>query len=175
MTDRTQEEAAREGERAAIRDLLHRFSRAVDRKRWSDIEAISFPDARFDYGAFQGDAAQLINWMQERHVHIERSAHLVGSTLVEFAGDRALCETYVMASQRIANPAFPSGHMDVLATGRYIDVFRKDGAWRLEQRSFVLDNSIASEAPAGDPGPMRMGRRDDADLLWTERTRLGIV
>ena len=98
--------------------------------------------------------------------------HLVANHLVEFAGSRALSETYGMA----VHWGTPSDRHDLNFTSgfRYVDVVEKRaGEWRILER-YAYREWTRSDAnlfiPREGPGPT--GRRDRDDSVYRLRSRL---
>ena len=74
------------------------------------------------------------------HERLDQTFHSIANqwTEVEVEGDSALGETYVIAASTSRDTG--EGSSDTLTGGRYIDQFeRRDGAWKIAERSFVLD------------------------------------
>ena len=72
----------------------------------------------------------------------------------------------------------PGVGIDMLTSSRYVDRFeRRDGEWRIARRSLIPDWKQLSEVPRDAPQPnpeWTVGRRDKQDLVYRERTELGI-
>ena len=167
----------------AIRDVLARYARGVDRRDWDLVRAAFHPDARDDHGAYRGDIEGLIEWVARRHASIDQSMHFLGNCLIEFANaDRALVETYYVAYLRLGPDAHESrrmllgdtaepGYTDVAVLGRYIDRFeRRAGAWRIGRRINVYEGTRAQAVhdPSHDP-QHDWAARDSSDKLYTMR------
>src|SRR5438477_5687004 len=87
----------------AIRDVLCRYCRGVDRRDWSLVRGAFHPDAYDDHGVYRGNVDGFIDFLAERHAFVTMSMHHIGNVLVEFSGpDRAMAETYCLAFQRYA-------------------------------------------------------------------------
>jgi hypothetical protein len=168
-------------DKQAIRDVLARYARGVDRRDWNLIRAAFHPDARDDHGAYRGDVEGLIKWVERRHASIDQSMHFLGNCLVEFADDdRALVETCYVAFLRLGPDAHESrrmllgdaseaGDTDLAVLGRYIDRFeRRDGDWRIARRINVYEGTRAQAVrdPSRDP-QHDWATRDRSDKLYT--------
>jgi hypothetical protein len=158
-----------------IQDALKRYSRGVDRGDWDLVRSTYHRDATDEHGDFTGSVDGLIEWLDERFAGCDNSMHLLGNCLIEFAGPHlALVETYFV-SRRLRPPAGDeckiAGRHDAMcreAWGRYVDRFeRRDGEWRVAQRTVVIEASSTSLALGGvRTSPLRWGRRDRSDRLY---------
>ena len=175
VEDRTDRKLENEQDKSEIREIIYRLARAIDRMDWDSIIALSDSDTFYDYGAYKGNAAGLVAWMVERHENVFRSTHHIGNILADFGNDAALVETYVNSIQTVPSPTDQTQLINVLACARYIDEFRHiGGEWRLKSRHVLIDNQVISPALASLPATLNEGRRDGEDMLWRERSRLGI-
>lgn len=164
----------REQDEAQIREIIYRLARSIDRMDWEGVKAVSDADTCYDYGVYKGDAAGLVGWMSERHKNVFRSSHVIANILIEFSGNSALAETYVNSIQTVPSGADSAQQLNILSWARYIDEFQNvGGRWRLKLRTVLLDNQVSTAAHPL-PGGLKEGRRDWDDMLWTERSRLGL-
>lgn len=191
MTE-VEERLARIEAHREISDVVFKFCRAADRSDLAAIAPLFHEDAFDNHAFYEGDVSGLVEWMRNRHRNILFASHNVSNVLIEFAGpDRALVESRVTACIRY-NPeggaAFAKAAgmalavercIDVLAFGRYIDVFeRRDGDWKIASRRCVPDQSIFFEVPDGTDitSPVTiMPRRDQDDLVFRLRRELGLA
>ena len=160
-----------------IRDVLHRYSRGVDRGDWELLRGSYHADAFDDHGPYKGDVPGLIDWLKDRFADVEDSTHFLGQTLVVFTGaDCALAETYFL-SRRLLPPTPEQstrlGSEDMVCRevwGRYADEFERRGRqWAVSRRVVVIDARYTSPALGGrrsDDGYTTWGLRsqDDASL-----------
>jgi len=184
--------SARIADRMEIQDVIYRWCRAVDRLDFDAMRTVFHPDAVDHHGPFDGPVEDLIEWIRSRHRGIPFSMHQVGNMLIEFAGsDVALVETYVRTTQRY--PAESMQSLDQLTGGqqgsfecgadlftcsRYVDRFeRRNGEWRISERTLVQDWKqvvpVAPGAPKPQPG-WAVGRRDRQDPVFLQRAALGL-
>ena len=97
----------------------------------------------------------------------EITFHMLGQSTIRLDGDRASAETYFFAVVR-GGEREPT-HVDQIA-GRYIDRFaRRDGRWRISERTCVCDwsASIRSDSNWLDGIPFAEPRRAPEDLSYT--------
>lgn len=164
-----------------IQDAMNRYSRGVDRSDWELVRSTYHPDATDEHGDFKGSIDGLIEWLDKRFAGCDNSMHFLGNCLIEFAGtDLALVETYFV-SRRLRPPTAEErktiGPRDAMcreAWGRYVDRFeRRDGQWRVAQRTVVLEASSTSLALDGArTSPLRWGRRDRGDRLYEVQAQI---
>jgi uncharacterized protein (TIGR02246 family) len=125
--------------RQQIHDALLTYCRGIDRLDPEAIAAAFHPDAELiDYGAetltIEAFAEYAVASLGKR---FRATQHRISNTRIEFDGDRALVETYVLAYH-----VEPTDDGDVLHTfdGRYIDRFElRDGAWLIASRTLRND------------------------------------
>jgi SnoaL-like domain len=179
-------------DRAQIQDVIYRWCRAIDRLDCDAIRSVFHPDATDSHGIYNGGVDGLIEWVRERHRTIPFSMHAVSNIQIEFADlDTALVESYCFAVQRYPAEAAHSlaqlaggveGQagvaMDMMAYGRYVDLFeRRDGQWRIQRRTVVFDSTMMYEvspgAPKLDPS-WTIGQRNRTDWIYASRAALGL-
>jgi len=84
----------------AIREVLLRYCRGVDRLELDLVRDCYHPDAIDDHGSFRGGVDEYLAWIGRLLPRYEVTMHLLGNTLVEFSPDRpdvARVETYGVA------------------------------------------------------------------------------
>ncbi len=147
----------------AIRDVLMRFCRGVDRLDEELLRSCYHVDSYDDHGPFKGNgqdfAAYIVKSISERAHHTTHSV----------AKDVARSEFYVLAYLRRTDDDGKEW-LDFFS-GRYLDRFeRRDGLWRIATRIVVHDWSASAELGATSfPLPMdtfTQGRRDRGDLVY---------
>jgi hypothetical protein len=178
-------------DRHEIQECLYRYIRGVDRKNWDLVRSAYHTDAHDDHGNYKGGIDGFIESLVKRHATIEQSMHVVGNMWIEFDGpDGALVETYFVTYQRHSpeagdarlaylrgKPIAADQAVETEVVGRYADrMTRKDGAWRIANRTVVFEVSRGQPAPAG--GGLRehwaIGRRDGNDRIEVMRRELGL-
>jgi hypothetical protein len=152
---KTEELAARE----AIRDVIYRYARAIDRMDEALLRSVFHPGSRHNHfyegpssdptapssaeapGDFVAFALGLLGTFVRTH-------HQMGNILIEFDGDGAArVETYftayhLMRAKRdpLAGAGAYDSEMDYLVGGRYVDRFEcRDGEWKIAQRTGLTD------------------------------------
>lgn len=177
----------------AIRDLLCRYCRGVDRRDWPLVRSVFHPDAYDDHGVYRGNVDGFIEFLAERHEFVTMSMHHIGNVLVEFAGpERAMVEAYCLAFQRYASggeavrAAITGGKsaissdepMELTMWVRYVDIVTKqDGHWKISHRRVAWD---ALQTRAISPDGVRIGpewlagARDNADVVYEQQRALAV-
>lgn len=124
-------------DREAIRACLARLARGEDRRDAALISASLWADSVTDYGVFRGDFAAYLAWVVPGADAIADTQHVLGQSHIELAGDSARVETQVISYHRVD---YGTQHQDTVIGGRYLDVFaRKDGEWRIAERTMLYD------------------------------------
>ncbi len=121
----------------AITEVLHRYSRGVDRRDRAILASVYWPDAHDDHIVFKGSGDALLDYLCAA-VEYLRTAHRISNILIDLDGDNAAaCESYVWAYHSVP---MPNGTEDVIFGGRYLDRFEKrHGEWRIARRKLMLD------------------------------------
>lgn len=169
-------------DRAYITEVLHRWARGVDRLDADLMRAAFHPDAIDDHGHYRGDVEGLIAWILDRHATIPFVWHVINNIVIEFAAaDVAIVESLCLTVQHYpsANEAtvklFNAGKvgspMDMMGFGRYADRFeRRDGHWKIAQRTVVYDSQIVTESPGVPVMPgVEQGHRNRNDFIYRLR------
>lgn len=151
-----------------IRDLVHSYSRAVDRQDFAFLRTLYTEDAVEDDhgGAYRGSAAGYVDWLADvMGKVVDNSVHLVHNHMIALLGaDRAEGEVYVSGHSRLRQA---DGSREDLTHGmRYLDHYAKAaGLWRFARRTIIVDWLAAGpsqwapdrpdtrDAQFGRPGP----------------------
>lgn len=136
-------------DREAIRDCIYRYCRGIDRADEAALRASYWPDATDSHGAYKGSAEGFIQAALGIFKTNPRNIHQVSNILIEFLDpEHAAVETYFSALQRAAGKDGVVGQ--VFLAGRYVDLFEKrDGEWRVAERTVVYDWVEPREVPQG--------------------------
>lgn len=126
--------------RDAIRDRLHIYCRAIDRRDPSLLKQVYWPEAQVEYGMFKGSAYEFADlfsgWFEAGGVG--NTAHLLANATIAVQGESALCESYLHAHHRVRRE--DGSLFDSVFGGRYHDCFeRRHGVWRIGFRRLVFD------------------------------------
>ena len=123
-------------DKLAIREMLTRYCRAVDRCDLELLKSVYWPEASDDHIVFVGNALEFADFVIPLlKEHTECTQHLIGNIWIQLRGDAACSETYVQAYHRL-----PRQGGNVFVGGRYLDrLERRNGEWRIAERKFVMD------------------------------------
>jgi hypothetical protein len=122
-------------DRLELQDLLIRYSEAIDRREFDELDAIFVPDAYIDYrdtGGIDGQYPQIKEWLAETlPTYFERNAHMLGLPAIKLAGDTATARTFCF------NPMVLKGEKPkVMQVGVWYDdeFVRTAAGWRISRR-----------------------------------------
>jgi len=122
-------------DRLELQDLLIRYSEAIDRRAFDELDAIFVPDAYIDYrdtGGIDGQYPQIKEWLAETlPTYFERNAHMLGLPAIKLAGDTATARTFCF------NPMVLKGEKPkVMQVGVWYDdeFVRTADGWRISRR-----------------------------------------
>jgi 3-phenylpropionate/cinnamic acid dioxygenase small subunit len=152
---------------SAIREVLTRYARAVDRCDWETVLTCFEPEASLDYGQVRGSPADFVGFAREGLAPMVTTQHILHQSRVELDGENAAnVETYVSAFHRM--PDDRGGLVDLVAGARYVDRFsRVNAEWRISDRSMVYDwTRIDPVGAVLDDPTLVVGRRDREDPSW---------
>lgn len=181
MNDFHSDELARLVDKDAIRDVLARYARGVDRCDWDMVRSAYHDDAHDNHGGYQGGVTGLIEWIRRRHIHIEQSMHMLGNCLIDFhSPTHAIAETYCASYQRYGEAARETirlwiGDVELASdeyvyaamTCRYVDRMEKrDGIWRIAGRVVIFEDVKAVKATSLLSDTWVLAKRDYTDRLW---------
>jgi hypothetical protein len=153
----------------AIRVVLLRYCRGVDRMDRALVRSCYHDDAIDDHGTFRGTADEYVEWAFRLLSRYRTTMHFVGNMLIEpdeADGDRAFAETYGIAMHRSDDP---DPRRNLRIGFRYIDRFeRRAGEWRIAQRVCTTEWVDIDDPdrwwPVADG--ITQGRRDRSDPVY---------
>ena len=163
----------------AIRAVVLRYCRGVDRMDRDLVRSCYHPDATDSHGSFEGPVDEFIPWVFRILARYTLTMHFVGNLLVEAkpgCTDVARAETYGIAFHRTDGHTAADGRSEKrdaagnLTTGfRFVDRFeRRDSEWRIARRVAVTEWSRIDDPAHWWPVPdtMLTGRRDRSDVVY---------
>jgi hypothetical protein len=124
-------------DRQAIRQVIDKYSRGVDRQDREILLSCYHPDASDDHGMFVGPPGDFFDWLMPSHLHLFKPGHqhVVTNHVCELDGDVAHCETYYMFAGMTVE-----GSQLGLSGGRYIDRLEKrNGEWKIAARKCLVE------------------------------------
>lgn len=150
----------------AIREVLVRYCRGIDRGIKPLVNSVYHPDSTDDHGTYNGPGQEFADVVVDR---MDQTGiigqHNVTNVLIELDGDTARGESYFITYNPEADEKTGEGGL-MLVLGRYLDVFEKRlGAWKILSRQVVID--YAQGPASGGPWPrlhhFRQGGRREKD------------
>jgi ketosteroid isomerase-like protein len=135
---------------AAIRRVLVRYSRAIDRLDWDLLRTCYHPDAIDDHGLYRGDVEGFIDLLKDKLPLDDSTTHFLGNQEIEVEGDVAYAETAAIARHRRPARDGAPPH-DYFGWLRYCDRFeRRAGEWRIAHRIVVYEPGRVDDV-GGEP------------------------
>jgi hypothetical protein len=123
-------------DKEAIREVLVRYCRGVDRADLELLRSVYHPDAIDNHGSFNGNGWEFADRLVKR---AQLALHVLGNMSIDVQGDVAHVETYFVSH----TPGIQSGKPTHLTFGgRYVDRFeRRNKEWKIARRTLVHDFS----------------------------------
>jgi len=162
----------------AIRRVLLRYCRGIDRLDIELVRDCYWPQATDRHGPFTGTRDEFLAWVVPLLRRHTMTMHHIGNMLIDFPADRAaepdiaVAETYGVAYH--SGPPERDPRWNYAAGFRYVDRFeRRDGTWRIADRVTAIewvtpwDADLKRMKDFGDHLP----RRDHNDPLYATRTQ----
>jgi len=128
------------GDAQAVRDVLARYWRGIDRRDRALVASAYHPGAYDDHGYYKGPVDGFIASLEPGvYAYFENTQHFAGQIDVEITGDgRARAESYAEAHHIRREP--DGTRRDLVYGLRYVDRFeRRDGIWRIAHRVCTWD------------------------------------
>jgi hypothetical protein len=153
-------------DREAIRQLVYRYCRAVDRRDFALLATLYHADAIDDHTPyFCGPAREFVAQLPAIMAVNRLTSHHITNTLIAVDGAYAEGEIHTLAYHLMQGG---SGDEELLVGGRYLDRYiRADGRWLFLHRRIVLDWSArrpsAFDIAAARAGGAVLGQPDDTD------------
>jgi ketosteroid isomerase-like protein len=129
----------------AIRELVHAYSRAVDRKDIALLRDLYTADATDTHGdSFDGSAEDYCKFIEKALPYMPYSGHHVCNHMISVDGDEGNGEVYALAYHVIPDRSGGGGLVEDFMCVRYIDNYRReaDGKWRFSKRVVTYDVQI---------------------------------
>jgi hypothetical protein len=142
--------------REAIRDVLARYCRGIDRRDRSLVAGCFHADATDDHGTGPRPIDEFLDWCFDLVAGYDSSFHFLGQTVIDVdgGGRRAWVESYGIAHHRTAGGP---DRRNLITGFRYVDQFRVvDGVWGITHRTAITDWSRIDRAADWWDVPDRM-------------------
>lgn len=154
--------------RAAITDAIHTYARGIDRCDAETVKAAFHDDGMLiDYGSPDPQPAPVFADYACTKLKAAYLAtqHRVTNTLIDYRGDSAVAESYVLAYHVQQTDG---GKILHTFNGRWIDTLTpRDGVWRIEQRILRVDWTRQDPWHDDMAGNYVPSRRDRIDPVFT--------
>lgn len=173
----------------AIRDVVYRYCRGVDRHDMELVRSCYHRDATDLHGSFEGNVDEYLAWVEPLLARYDRTFHFIGNVVVDFApperGARtpppheapnpaptaespasAWCESYGIAHHESAGGP---DHANLVTAFRFIDRFEDRGAgWAIAHRTATTEWSRKDPEPGWwiPPAGFERGHRNGDDPLY---------
>ncbi len=151
----------------AIRDVIHRYARGVDRLDWELVRSCFYADAKLTYGQAQTPEEFIAGASRGLPLYA-LTQHAVTNITIEVSGDTAHSESYCLARHRTrGTDGAPDS--DFLWGGRYVDRHeRRAGEWRIASRICIHEwtkiETVEAVWPAA--GAFTQGQRSREDVSY---------
>lgn len=129
-------------DRAEITEVIVRYTRALDERRWEDLDALFTPDARIDYSVFDGpsgDVESTKKFLADSMAVFAHTQHMLGLPAIDLDGDRARAVTACHNPMLLG--AGERSKVMVCSLWYHHDLVRTAGGWRIarlwEERNFM--------------------------------------
>jgi hypothetical protein len=134
-----------------IRDLVHLYSRGVDRKDIPLLRTLYAEGGTDHHGDhFSGTAEDYIEFLAEGLPHMHVSNHCVCNHLIAVNGDEGDGEVYAIAYHLY--PDGKGGTIEDIAVVRYNDHYiKEEGRWKFASRVVVFDQRSKRQVEAPEP------------------------
>ena len=158
-------------DKQAIYEVLSTYCRGVDRCDASIVRSVYHEDSYDDHGYWKGPGQEFADFVVNRVMQANSATtHSITNILIDLEGEVARSEAQVIATlvRRNTNPVLA----DVMGA-RYVDrLSKRDGEWKIDERTVVLDWHKVETWPASDaPVPLdgfAAGKRaDGTDPIFT--------
>ena len=150
-------------DKLAIRDVINRYCRGLDRMDKTMARSVFSEDCRALYhGMYEGTGHGFIEWAWEAHEALDRHSHQMTTVLIQLDGDRAVSETYGTITLWASEPE----PVETCCRSRYYDRWEKrDGQWLIVEREHILDGQSANGVPL-ESEALAASRRDGEDASF---------
>ena len=152
----------------AIRSLVYRYCRAIDRRQYDLLRSCYHPEATDHHGDFYGGVEDFVAHVKKGLAAYERTLHFVGNLQVEISGSTARTEAYVLALARLARDGDTPERDNTVALRYVDDLERREGEWRILRRVCVYEWTRTDPVPPGwtFPDSFPRGRLDGLDPVF---------
>lgn len=153
--------------RQHIRDVIHNYSRGVDRVDAEILRSCYHPDAIDEHDILMtGGRDEFVDHgMSILANSVDYTFFNNGTSIISISGDKAAAETYCQTAKMFEDA---DGSRVLRLTGcRFLDrLERRDGEWRIIYRRLVLEWALNTRPADKDVGIFKI-RPKDIPVHWT--------
>ncbi|CCA91397.1 nuclear transport factor 2 family protein [Novosphingobium sp. PP1Y] len=142
--------------RARLTELVAEYGNLIDWIDWGRLDAVFWPEAKFDFGMFKGNFEEYRGFVAQLEESYARRLHMFAIPAITLAGEYARIDAGSVIVCRTDDPA-PG--IDDTFWGRYLfEAECRKGEWRLSSLTYVLNLFDRAERATDDrTGPMNFG------------------
>jgi SnoaL-like domain len=149
-----------------INRALTTYCHGIDRGDADLMLSVYHAGATDYHGRFKGSASEFVTDVLPRMRRYRATMHRISNVLIEFDGDSAFVQSYVVAAHVLERDG--ASIIEWLG-GRYLDGFeRRDNVWKIAHRLVVLDweaeQQVSRQPYAGVP--FTVGSRSTEDPAY---------
>lgn len=164
--------------REAIRDVLGRYCRAIDRLDHELLMSCYHSDAVDEHGFFTSHSSKEFADLAipSMESSFERSFYSLGTILIKVDGDQAISESYCISPKILREPDEEGRKHMRIGGVRFLDRFEyRNGEWRIAYRRLVGEWGIFHPTPTRtyqsfkippDENSPSLGLRDRTDFSY---------
>ncbi|MCZ6831036.1 MAG: nuclear transport factor 2 family protein [Gammaproteobacteria bacterium] len=132
--------------REAIRELVLRYCRAIDRRDFESLAQLYAENSVDDHGAlFSGTGAEYVAWVPSILERMLVTSHQVFNHLIAVDGKYAEGEVYIQAYHLTRDSR--GALVKIIGGGRYLDKYScQNGQWLFQHRKIVADYELRLDA-----------------------------
>ena len=164
-------------DKQAIREILERYCRGVDRLDAELIRSCYHSDAEDDHGGFKGNGWEFADYVVKAlGEHALATTHMLAQSVIEIDGPVAWAETYVLANHSVKRAEGEGELWLETFAGRYVDQLeRRAGDWKIRTRQVVHDWSRVRKVEQTYPHDAfeQGGRGEHSDPSYTRNVAKG--
>ena len=141
-------------DRAAVRDVILRYARGIDRRDFDAVRDCFRPDVEGDFGGeWRSDRDSLIEFISGV-AYFHTTMHMMGNSFVEVSGDEASLQSYGMLAHHGTNDDGGEWQYNNSVARYSEDLVRSDEGWAIQRRgaqpvwAAVGATEVASDDPA---------------------------
>lgn len=139
-------------DRAEITDVIVRYTRAVDGRRWAEFDSIFTEDAHLDYSAFGGATGDLEvakRFLADSMPVFTKTQHMLGLPAITVGGDRA--EAVTPCHNPMLVGSGQEARVMVCSLWYHHELARTPQGWRITRLS--EERNFMTMLPGGDIPP----------------------